>query len=126
MAASNQAGPVEDKVFVQIVDFAREAVNGAITAIIRFSMDRSRFEPYFETMDTFGIPGTQAFRDHPLGRNDPKTAVFPETLAAARQVGHAGPPGRKATEVLSKYLIVICSFTPMGVPARPGKGKAPG
>jgi hypothetical protein len=22
-------------------------------------MDRARFEPYFETMDTFGIPGTQ-------------------------------------------------------------------
>jgi multiple sugar transport system substrate-binding protein len=32
--------------------------------------------------------------------------VFPETLSAARQVGHAGPPGRKATEVLSKYIIV--------------------
>lgn len=33
--------------------------------------------------------------------------MFPETLAAARQVGHAGPPpGRKATEVLSKYVIV--------------------
>ena len=29
-----------------------------------------------------------------------------ETLAAARQVGYAGPPGRKATEVLSKYIIV--------------------
>jgi len=31
---------------------------------------------------------------------------IPETLAAARQVGYAGPPGRKATEVLSKYIIV--------------------
>jgi multiple sugar transport system substrate-binding protein len=32
--------------------------------------------------------------------------VFPETLQFARQVGHAGPPGRKATEALSKYIIV--------------------
>ena len=73
---------------------------------IRFYMDRARFDRYFETMDTFGIPATQAYRDHPLWKKDPKTSVFPETLAAARQVGHAGPPGRKATEVLSKYIIV--------------------
>ena len=55
---------------------------------------------------TFGIPGTRAYKDHPLWRKDPKTAVFPETLQHARQVGHAGPPGRKATEALSKYIIV--------------------
>ena len=32
--------------------------------------------------------------------------MFRETLQAARQVGHAGPPGRKATESLSKFIIV--------------------
>ena len=66
---------------------------------IRFYMDRARFDPYFETMDTFGIPATQAYRDHPLWKKDPKTAVFPETLAggapgrprrAARPQGHRG------------------------------------
>ena len=67
-----------------------------------------QYDKYFEVMDTFGIPGTLAStRDSPLlGKRTPKTAVFPETLPAARQVGHAGPPGRKATEVLSKYIIV--------------------
>jgi multiple sugar transport system substrate-binding protein len=73
---------------------------------IRFYMDRARFDPYFETMDTFGIPATRAYTDHPLWRKDPRTAVFPETLQYARQVGYAGPPGRKATEVLSKYIVV--------------------
>jgi multiple sugar transport system substrate-binding protein len=73
---------------------------------IRFYMDRAQFDPYFETMDTFGIPATKAYQNHPLWRKDPRTAVFPETLASARQVGHAGPPGRKATEALSKYIIV--------------------
>jgi multiple sugar transport system substrate-binding protein len=73
---------------------------------IGYYMDRARFDPYFEVMDTFGIPATKAYRDHPLWRKDPKTAVFPETLPAARQVGHAGPPGRKATEALSKFVIV--------------------
>ncbi|MGH7324445.1 MAG: hypothetical protein ACREJ9_07340 [Candidatus Rokuibacteriota bacterium] len=69
-------------------------------------MDRPQFDRYFETMDTFGIPGTKVYRDHALWRRDPKTAVFPETLGFARQVGYAGPPGRKATEALSKYIIV--------------------
>jgi multiple sugar transport system substrate-binding protein len=73
---------------------------------IRFFMDRPQFDRYFETMDTFGIPATRAYADHPLWRKDPRTAVFPEMLRHARQVGHAGPPGRKATEVLSKYIIV--------------------
>jgi multiple sugar transport system substrate-binding protein len=73
---------------------------------IRFYMDRAQFDKYFETMDTFGIPGTKAYFDHPLWTKDPKTTVFRETLLSARQVGHAGPPGRKATEALSKYIIV--------------------
>ena len=73
---------------------------------IRFYMDRAQFDKYFETMDTFGIPGTKAYFDHALWTKDPKTTVFRETLLSARQVGHAGPPGRKATEALSKYIIV--------------------
>ncbi len=73
---------------------------------IRFYMDRPQYDKYFETMDTFGIPGTKVYFDHPLWTKDPKTTVFRETLQSARQVGHAGPAGRKATEALSKYVLV--------------------
>jgi multiple sugar transport system substrate-binding protein len=73
---------------------------------IRFYMDRRQYDRYFETMDTFGIPGTKVYFDHPLWLKDPKTTVFRETLQSARQVGYAGPPGRHATEALSKYIIV--------------------
>jgi multiple sugar transport system substrate-binding protein len=73
---------------------------------IRFYMDRARYDRYFETMDTFGIPGTRVYADHPLWKKDPKTAVFPETLRSARQVGYAGPSGRAATEALSKFIMV--------------------
>jgi multiple sugar transport system substrate-binding protein len=59
-----------------------------------------------EVMDTFGIPGTRVYRDSPLWRKDPRTAVLPETLQSARSVGYAGPPGRKATEALSKFIMV--------------------
>jgi multiple sugar transport system substrate-binding protein len=73
---------------------------------IRFFMDRAQYDKYFETMDTFGIPGTKVYRDHPVWKKDPKTAVFPETLQYARQVGYAGPAGRRATEALTKYIFV--------------------
>ncbi len=69
-------------------------------------MDRGQYDKYFETMDTFGIPGTKVYFDHALWTKDPKTAVFRETLQSARQVGYAGPAGRKATEALSKFIIV--------------------
>ena len=75
-------------------------------SFIRFYMDRPQFDRYFEVMDTFGIPATRVYRDHPLWRKDPKTAVFPETLQYARQVGHPGPADRRATEALSKYILV--------------------
>ena len=73
---------------------------------IRFYMDRAQYDKYFATMDTFGIPGTKVYFDHPLWTKDPKTTVFRETLQSARQVGYAGPPGRKATEALSKFIVV--------------------
>ncbi|MGH7320698.1 MAG: ABC transporter substrate-binding protein [Candidatus Rokuibacteriota bacterium] len=73
---------------------------------VRYYMDKPQYEKYFETMDTFGIPGTKVWTDHGLWLKDAKTTVFRETIQYARQVGHAGPPGRKATEALSKYLIV--------------------
>jgi len=73
---------------------------------VRWYMDRAQYDKYFEVMDTFGIPGTKGYREHALWKKDPRTAVFPETLQYARQVGYAGPPGRKATEALSKYILV--------------------
>jgi len=73
---------------------------------IRFYMDRPQYDKYFEVMDTFGIPGTRVYRDHPLWKKDPKTAVFPDTLQYARAAGHAGPPDRRATETLTKFILV--------------------
>jgi multiple sugar transport system substrate-binding protein len=73
---------------------------------VRWYMDRAQYDKYFEVMDTFGIPATKGYRDHAVWKRDPKTAVFPETLQYARPVGFAGPPGRKATEALSKYILV--------------------
>src|SRR5688572_20237502 len=73
---------------------------------IRFYIDPPQYDKYFEVMDTFGIPGTRVYRDHPLWKKDAKTAVFPETLQYARTPGHAGPPDRRATETLTKFILV--------------------
>jgi multiple sugar transport system substrate-binding protein len=73
---------------------------------IRYYMDKTQYEPYFVTMDTFGIPGTKVWFEHGLWQKDPRTTIFRETLQSARQVGHVGPPGRKATEALTKYIVV--------------------
>jgi multiple sugar transport system substrate-binding protein len=85
---------------------------------IRHYMDKPQYEKYFETMDSFGIPGTKVWTEHPLWQRDPKTTVFRETVQFARQVGHAGPPGRKATEALTKYIIVdMFAKSIQGMPA---------
>ena len=47
------------------------------------------------TMDTFAIPGTKMWTEHPLWLKDPKTTVFRETLQYARQVGDAARPAGK-------------------------------
>ena len=73
---------------------------------VRWYMDRAQYDKYFEIMDTFGIPGTKGYRDHALWKKDPRTAVFPETLAVRATGRLGGPPGRRATEALSKYIIV--------------------
>ena len=57
---------------------------------IRFYMDRAQYDKYFETMDTFGIPGTKAYFDHPLWTKDPKTTRVPRDAP----VGAAGWPRR--------------------------------
>jgi hypothetical protein len=44
-----------------------------------------------------------------------------ETLQSPRQVGHAGPPGRMATEALSEYIILdMCAHSLQGMAPEDG------
>ena len=52
---------------------------------IRFYMDRARFEPYFETMDTFGIPGTRWARRYRVARrHKPRRCIRTDALTRAQ------------------------------------------
>lgn len=44
-------------------------------------MDRERVDPYFETMDTIGTPGTRAYHDHPLWEEGPEDRGVPGDTA---------------------------------------------
>ena len=57
-------------------------------------------------METFAIPPTKLWHDHPLWTRDPKLTVFRDTIRDGRHIGYAGPPSRKASEALAKFVLV--------------------
>jgi multiple sugar transport system substrate-binding protein len=73
---------------------------------IRWYMAAPQYEKWFEAMQTFAIPPTKMWSSHSLWTRDPKTTVFRDVIKDARHVGYAGPSGRKASEVLAKFVIV--------------------
>ena len=73
---------------------------------IRWYMSKEQYGKWFEVMETFAIPPTKVWYDHPVWTKDPKLTVFRDVIKDARQIGYAGPPGRKASEALAKYIIV--------------------
>jgi multiple sugar transport system substrate-binding protein len=73
---------------------------------IRWYMAKEQYEKWFEAMQTFAIPPTKMWYDHPLWTKDPKLTLFRDVIKDARHVGYAGPSGRKASEALAKFIIV--------------------
>ena len=73
---------------------------------IRWYMDKKQYGEWFHVMDTFAIPPTKEWYNDPIWTKDPKCTVFRDTIKDARVIGYAGPPGKKATEVLAKYIVV--------------------
>jgi len=73
---------------------------------IGWYMAKEQYEKWFDVMDTYAIPPTKMWYDHPVWVRDPKMTVFRDVIKGARQIGYAGPPGRKASEAMAKYIIV--------------------
>jgi multiple sugar transport system substrate-binding protein len=73
---------------------------------IRWYMDKKQYADWFHVMDTFAVPPTKEWYNDPIWMKDPKCTVFRDNILDARVIGYAGPPGKKATEVLAKYIIV--------------------
>ena len=73
---------------------------------IRWYMEKPQYEKYFTVMDTFAIPPTRMWVDHPVWVKDRKCVMFRDIIKDALWPGYAGPPTRKASEALAKYIIV--------------------
>ncbi len=73
---------------------------------IKWYMDKPQYKKWFEAMDTFSIPPTKVWYDDPLWVKDRKCVIFRDTIKDSRWTGYAGPPSRKSSEAMAKYIIV--------------------
>ncbi len=73
---------------------------------IRYYMAKAQYEKWFDVMDTFAVPPTKAWYDSPVWVRDRKNIVFRDVIKDSLWTGYAGPPSRRASEALAKYIIV--------------------
>jgi multiple sugar transport system substrate-binding protein len=73
---------------------------------VRWYMAKEQYEKWFITMDCYVMGPTKVWYSHPIWGRDPKLTLLRDTLNDARHIGYAGPPGRKASEALAKYIVV--------------------
>jgi multiple sugar transport system substrate-binding protein len=76
------------------------------------------FEKWFVSQKGFAVGATTHWENHPLWTEDPVMQPFRSGVRSGRMMGYAGPPSRKAAEVLSKYIIVdMYAKAVQGMPA---------
>ncbi|HSB69143.1 MAG TPA: extracellular solute-binding protein [Candidatus Methylomirabilis sp.] len=73
---------------------------------IRYYMAKEQYEKWFDVMGGYGLMPTKMWYDSPVWTRDPKLTPLREPIKEARAPGYAGPPSRKASEALTKYIIV--------------------
>jgi multiple sugar transport system substrate-binding protein len=73
---------------------------------LRWFMDRPQYDKWFAANDGYAVGPTLYWEKHPLWEKDAKLVPFKESPRFARWPGYAGPPDRKASEALVKYILV--------------------
>ncbi len=73
---------------------------------IRYYMAKEQYDKWFDVMGGYGLMPTKIWWDHPAWTRDPKLTPLRDPIKEARAPGHAGPPSRKASEALTKYIIL--------------------
>jgi multiple sugar transport system substrate-binding protein len=69
-------------------------------------MDKSNFYKWFEVTEGFSVAPGPDHETHPLWQKDPRMLAYKQVGGLGRAIGYPGPPGRSASEALSKYIIV--------------------
>ncbi len=73
---------------------------------IRYYMDKEQYDKWFDVMGGYGLMPTKMWYDHPAWTRDPKLTPCRDPIKDARAPGYAGPASRKASEALTKYIIL--------------------
>jgi ABC-type glycerol-3-phosphate transport system substrate-binding protein len=73
---------------------------------LRWFMDRPQYDPWFAANDGYVNGPTHHWEKHALWERDLKLVPFKEAPRFGRWPGYPGPPSRKASEALVKYILV--------------------
>ena len=73
---------------------------------LRWVHSKSVFEQWFTSQQGYTDGATKYWEEDPVWSVDPVLLPFRDLPNVGRLVGYAGPPGRAAAEVVTKYLIV--------------------
>jgi multiple sugar transport system substrate-binding protein len=73
---------------------------------LRWFMDRPQYDKWMASNDGYVVGPTPYWERHSLWEKDPKLAPFKESVKYGRWPGYPGPPSRKASEALVKYILV--------------------
>lgn len=106
--AANPRGPAGRFHFHNTFEYAIMKYSKQVDAaldLIRWLMERENFSKWLSLGGGFYTAPTRAYENDPLWERDPIVLPYRDLAQYGRSPGYAGPPSRKASEVLSKYII---------------------
>jgi multiple sugar transport system substrate-binding protein len=72
---------------------------------LRWISSKEVFEKWFVSQKGFSVGATTYWESHKLWNEDPVMLPYRQAARTGRFSGYAGPSGRKAAEVLTKYIL---------------------
>jgi multiple sugar transport system substrate-binding protein len=78
----------------------------AAKEFMRWVRSKPVFDVWFTSQQGYSSGATRMWENHPVWDVDPVLKPFHDLPNKGRLVGYAGPPNRKAAEVVSKYIVV--------------------
>jgi len=90
----------------------------ATKEFVRWIGSKEIFEQWFVSQKGFSVGPTTDWEKHRLGNDDPIMLPFRTAARSGRFAGYAGPSTRKASEVVTKYIITdMFAKAVQGMPA---------
>jgi multiple sugar transport system substrate-binding protein len=85
---------------------------------IRWISSTEVYDQWFTSQKGFSVGATKNWEKHKLWDDDPVMLPFRSAARTGRFAGYAGPSGRKAAEVVTKYIVIdMYAKAVQGMPA---------